>query len=764
MVLNKKKKIHFIGIGGIGMSGIAIVLAEMGYRVSGSDLELGDLTRKIGRLGGEIFEGHKAGNLSKDVSLVVYSSAISNDNPEFAEARKRKIPVLHRSEILAELFNKKKGIAVTGTHGKTTTTSLISVMLEKCGLDPAIVVGGEIDLFNGNAKSGKGKYFVAEADESDGSFTNFKPFYSVITNVEMEHMDYYKTIDDVKSAYRSFARNLKRGGTLFYNKDDSHISEILQDFAAARKSFGFGKDADIYPVDIEMNGFSTSFRCMYMGKLLGRVNLKLPGKHNVMNALAVILVGLEIGLDFRDIVDSIKDFSGAKRRFQLRACNHEVMLIDDYAHHPTEIRAVLDACRSWKDKRLVVIFQPHRYSRTKFLADEFGKCFEKADKLILTDIYAASEKAIKDISVKNIYDRVKANGLRDVVMLKKEKIAQHIKQLKKEGDMIVVMGAGDIKKVADDLHRELIMESVTSEGLLTSFRKIVKGEVRPRESLARHSSFRIGGPADIWVEPRDASDLRRVLAFSRERNIPTFVIGNGSNLLVGDNGFRGIVINLGSALFKKIKIAGTRITVGGGYSLPKLVNVACGKGLGGLESMVGIPGTIGGAIYMNAGGYTNPIYRNIGDLVISLKVMDYSGKVKVLKKEEIPFSYRTSGLDSYIILEAVLGFQKSSSKTLLQSSYKFLNMKKEKQVLDMPSAGCVFKNPKDFQFTCGQMIDMLGLKGKRIGGAEVSEKHANFIINRDCASAKDVTALIDFVRERVMKNYDIPLELEIKVI
>jgi UDP-N-acetylmuramate--alanine ligase len=252
MMIDKKKKIHFVGIGGIGMSGIAIVLAEMGYKVSGSDLELSDLTRKIAKLGGTIFEGHAASNISKGVGLLIYSSAVSGNNPEFAEAKKRRIPIFHRSEILADLFNKKKGIAVTGTHGKTTTTSLIAVMLENCGLDPTIAVGGEIDLFGGNAKSGKGGYFVAEADESDGSFRNFKPFFSIITNIETEHMDYYKTIGDVRSAYGIFAGNLKKGGTVLYNKDDKNVSGILKGFKGGKESFGFHKDADIYPVDIEI--------------------------------------------------------------------------------------------------------------------------------------------------------------------------------------------------------------------------------------------------------------------------------------------------------------------------------------------------------------------------------------------------------------------------------------------------------------------------------------------------------------------------------
>lgn len=268
----------------------------------------------------------------------------------------------------------------------------------------------------------------------------------------------------------------------------------------------------------------------------------------------------------------------------------------------------------------------------------------------------------------------------------------------------------------------------------------------------------------MWVQPKDIKELKKVLAFAREERVSVFIMGGGSNVLVNDKGFSGIVIHLGSPSFKGLMVRGTTMRVGAGYGMPALVRACCNKGLGGLESLVGIPGTVGGAVFMNAGGWSSPLYKNIGDYVVSLKVMDYGGNLKTLKKNELKFGYRDSGLSSYIILEAVLKLTKEKPSALFSTSSKFLKMKKEKQVLDRPSAGCVFKNPKDFQFTTGQMIDTLGLKGKRMGGAEISKKHANFIINNSGATAKDVLKLIDIVKRRVMKNYDVPLELEIKVI
>jgi UDP-N-acetylmuramate--alanine ligase len=454
-VILDKRGVHFVGIGGIGMSGIALVLLKMGYKVSGSDIESSNLTRKLSSNGAVIYPGHNSSNLPLSAEVVVYSSSINESNPEIQEARKRNIPVVKRALVLSEILNGKKGIAVTGTHGKTTTSSLISVMLENLKLDPTVMIGGEVELFDGNAKYGNGEYAVVEADESDGSFLCLKPFHSVITNVEMEHVDYYKTLDDVIESYAAFAGNTGRKGCLFYNYEDENIKKALKEFSGQKESFGFSKSADIYPHEIKMNEFYTSYVCAYKNEIMGRVSLRIPGRHNILNSLAAILVGFKLGLSFENICRSIQDFTGTKRRFHLRANVDGVMLIDDYAHHPTEIRAVLDACKNWKDKRVIVIFQPHRYTRTKFLAEEFGTCFEGADKLILTDIYAASEEPMEDVSVKNIYDRIKARGGNDVTMISKESIAPYVMEMKARGDMILVMGAGDIKEVSDELSERL---------------------------------------------------------------------------------------------------------------------------------------------------------------------------------------------------------------------------------------------------------------------------------------------------------------------
>ncbi|MDO8536401.1 MAG: UDP-N-acetylmuramate dehydrogenase [Candidatus Omnitrophota bacterium] len=295
-------------------------------------------------------------------------------------------------------------------------------------------------------------------------------------------------------------------------------------------------------------------------------------------------------------------------------------------------------------------------------------------------------------------------------------------------------------------------------------KNLIKGNISLDEKLGRHTSLRIGGPAAVWAQPQDVKELKRLVIFAAEEHIPVFVMGGGTNVLARDEGFNGIVIHLGSNAFKNIGISGTTVTVGAGYSVPALVRLCCDKGLGGLESLIGIPGTVGGAVCMNAGGWSSPLYKNLGDYVTSLKVMDGKGKLKTLKKAALSFGYRSSNLLGYIILEARLELHKEESTALKSRSFKFLKMKKDKQVLDGHSAGCVFKNPKNSQFTTGQLIDMLGLKGRAVGGAQVSRKHANFIVNNGQASCEDVLKLVEVIKKQVLDNYNISLELEIKIV
>jgi len=450
------KRIHLIGIGGIGMSGLALLLLKKGYKVSGSDIKKNCVLDKLSGLGAKIYIGHSQEYI-KDTDLVVYSSAIREDNPEIKEARERKIPVIKRAEMLANLMRDKIVITVTGAHGKTTTTSLTAHLLLKNNLSPCFALGGILRGRGENALLGEGDYFVAEADESDGTFLYFQPSYSIITNVDYEHLDFYKDFGNLLKNFREFMDRTKK--TLILFGDDKNLRELTKDFKKKILLYGKSPHCHIQPKDINLSGFSSEFNCLYKGKDLGRIFLPLTGVHNVINSLAVIGLAMELGIDFKRIRDSLGIYSGVERRFQLKLKQDDLILIDDYGHHPTEIRATLEATKSIERKRLICIFQPHRYTRTKLLLDDFCKCFNSVDLLIITDIYPANEKPIEGISSQAILERMREFKKENILYLPKKEIGDFILNVAEPGDLILTIGAGDIGKVSDEL-AERIKEKV----------------------------------------------------------------------------------------------------------------------------------------------------------------------------------------------------------------------------------------------------------------------------------------------------------------
>src|SRR5512145_2128740 len=373
----KIQKIHFIGIGGIGMSGIAEVLLNLGYQVSGSDLKESDITRRLSELGGTITSGHRRENLA-DVDVVVTSTAVRADNPEVLEAHRRLIPVIPRAEMLAELMRMKYGIAIAGTHGKTTTTSMVATILTHGGIDPTVVIGGRLDLFESNAKLGQGKFLVAEADESDGSFLKLSPTVAVVTNIDADHLDYYRDLDQIRDTFIDFINKVPFYGLAVLCLDDPNIQALIPRVRKRMTTYGINSQADFSASAIEHAADRTSFTVHYRGKELGRLGFKMPGRHNVLNALAAVAVGMELDLQFAAIADGFKDFGGVGRRFQIKGEVGGTMVVDDYGHHPAEVRATLAAARAGWQRRVVTVFQPHRYSRTKALFDEFLTAFYQA--------------------------------------------------------------------------------------------------------------------------------------------------------------------------------------------------------------------------------------------------------------------------------------------------------------------------------------------------------------------------------------------------
>ena len=446
----KVRQIHFVGIGGIGMSGIAEVLLNLGYAITGSDVSLSDITQRLTSLGAVIFSGHQASHL-RDADVVVTSTAVKDDNPEVLEAHRRNIPVIPRAEMLAELLKMKFSVAVSGSHGKTTTTSMVSTVLAYGGLDPTMVIGGKLASIGSNAKIGDGEIIVAEADESDGSFLKLNPCLAVITNIDREHLDYYRDIEEIKAAFLKFANIVPFYGSTILCLDNEHVREILPQIKRKVITYGLTSPADYQATEMVLAGPLSKFSVSCRGERLGEVTLNVPGRFNIANALATIAVARELDMPFDAIRKGLEAFVGVHRRLEIKGQVNGVTVVDDYGHHPTEIRETLAAARQvWKD-RIIVVFQPHRYTRTQKLFNEFLAAFPDADYLIVTDIYAASEKPIEGVNAASLCEGIRAHGHQDVIYLSGfDEMTDHLLAMAKPSDVIITQGAGSVWKIGEE--------------------------------------------------------------------------------------------------------------------------------------------------------------------------------------------------------------------------------------------------------------------------------------------------------------------------
>ena len=449
----KTKHIHFVGIGGIGMSGIAELLINLGYMVSGSDLRVTDITRRLESFGARVCQGHEATCIG-EADVVVTSSAVKEDNPEVIAAREANVPVIPRAEMLAELMRLKKyGVAVAGSHGKTSTTSLVGWIMAQAGLDPTVVIGGKVNSLGTNAKLGEGEFLVAEADESDGSFLQLSPVVEVVTNIDLEHLDYYRDIDEIKDVFLQFINKIPFYGAAIVCLDDDHIASLLPHIKKRVITYGLTAQADLHGRKLESEGLQTRFEVCQGGEVLGKITLAAPGRHNVLNSLAAIAVARELEIPFDEIGKALSSFTGVQRRLQVKGEENGITIIDDYGHHPTEIKATLSALRdAWPARRLVVMFQPHRYSRTQALFPEFCTAFHDADVLILTEIYPASEQPIEGVSAESLKEGIKKHGQRQVFLADSvENLAEMVLPMLEKGDIALTLGAGNIWRAGEEL-------------------------------------------------------------------------------------------------------------------------------------------------------------------------------------------------------------------------------------------------------------------------------------------------------------------------
>ncbi|TES89210.1 MAG: UDP-N-acetylmuramate--L-alanine ligase [Desulfobacteraceae bacterium] len=452
----KKYHIHFVGIGGIGMSGIAELLLNLGYKVSGSDTSSSDITRRLESLGGIIFQGHSAEQIH-GADVVVTSSAIGPDNPEVAAAGQGSIPVIPRAEMLAELMRLKYSVAIAGAHGKTSTTSIVASVLGKGGLDPTVVIGGKLKSIDSNALLGEGDYIVAEADESDGSFLKISPTIAVVTNIDREHLDFYQDLNAIKEVFLSFIDKIPFYGLAVLCLDDEPIQDIIPNIQKRFTTYGMSTQADFQAKDVVFEGLKSRFHVHHLGVRLGEIVLNLPGIHNVYNALAAIVVGIELDIPFGVIKSALQTVEGVQRRLEIKGENKGVTVVDDYGHHPTEVKITLQAVReSWPDRRVVVVFQPHRYSRTQALFDDFTRAFYQSDLLVVLPIYAAGEKKIKGVEGHTLFEGIRSHGHREVVYMQDfETAVSHLKKVLIQSDILLTLGAGDVWKVGEMILKEL---------------------------------------------------------------------------------------------------------------------------------------------------------------------------------------------------------------------------------------------------------------------------------------------------------------------
>ena len=750
LLTREHHKIHLIGVAGSGMSGIAALLLELGHEVSGSDKTSTVETDRLRRLGLRFHQNHHADDAS-DADLIVFSSAIAIDNPILLSARDFGKPAVRRAEVLAAIMRTKRAILIAGMHGKTTTSAMTAHVLREAGLHPSHYVGAEIPILGSNAHwDPLGEYFVAEGDESDGTLRCFQPRHSLILNIEEEHLDFYVDLAAIEKAFAQLIEQTT--GTLFYSADDANTARLC----AQRKgaiSYGFSENADYRGTDIELRDFASVF-CVYLrGQQLGEAVLNVPGRHNVQNAIGVIALANELGISFEKIAASLRKFEHARRRFEIKYASDRFLLVDDYAHHPSEIRATLKTARSTRRKRVLAMFQPHRFSRTKALCHKFGDAFDDADRVVVTDVYPASETPIPGISGQTIADEIAHQGHRGVSYQPRfEWIHRDIGNMLDSGDLILSMGAGNIHEQLSILAADLViaekLKAIVGE----------EGDVRLYEPLSKHTTLRVGGPAQFWVEPRNENAFAELIRFCRSENLPLFVIGRGSNLLVRDGGIRGVVVHPRGGDFDKIEVDSNEITAGVGAKLKEVAYAGKAAGIGGLEWMEGIPGAVGGGLRMNAGAMGAQTFEN----VVRVSYLDAEGNPHTKTRDELEVHYRSFPLlENNFAVSAVFRGQPAPAEQIARK----LHASQEKRRTSQPiakSAGCIFKNPQNCP--AGQLVEELGLKNSGIGKARVSEVHGNFIVNDGGATAAEMLELIEKIKTVARAQRGIELETEVQIV
>ena len=801
--------VHMVGIGGVGMAGVARLLAARGFRVTGCDLSRNRLVEWLERHGIAVAMGHAASHITPDVDWVVYSAAVSAECPDLLRARKAGRPAFRRGVVLPELLAGRVSVAVCGTHGKTSTASFIAEVLHGAGRDPSWCIGGEAPPLDGVAHAGQGEAIVVEADESDGTLALYRPDIAVVTNIEFDHMEHFASVDAFEDCFRTLMRRTQR--CVIYCADDPRAARLGAQ-AARGLAYGFSPGAAVRAEDVRETAAGLSYTLRVRGRRVRRrVRMPVRGRHSALNSLAVIAACRELGLALDEILDGLASAALPRRRLERVVDRPELLAISDYAHHPSEIAAVVRTVAPFKRARRLAVYQPHRYTRTLALGPDFPDAFRGLDQVVLTPVYAASEKPMPGGTIWDLYahfrraDAVSPTGRRRPQVFVATSLEQawgYFRHELRRGDLFLVIGAGDVEKIAQwaaeafdgeragtelngtalsprrsgptALHARhatnlnggrLTPAAVRHEDVsifrlpwpLDELRRGLRDTVvKADEPLAGKTTLKVGGCADLWAEVANEKDLTHMLRWSARHGVPLNVLGAGSNTLVSDGGVRGLTVRLGGRVFRDIREDGGLIVAGAGTPIGRLLAWLTRRGRSGLEFMEGIPGTLGGAARMNAGAWG----AAIGERLVWVRCVDRDGTPRIVRRGELDPGYRhCGGLTQGVIVEAGMALDSASPADVEGKRVETAKRRAGQKAWRTRSAGSVFKNPpNDF---AGRLIEQAGLKGAALGGARVSPAHANVIVTSPGARASDVKALMEMARAEVLRRFGIRLETEI---
>jgi UDP-N-acetylmuramate--alanine ligase len=774
------------GVGGTGLSGLARLAAALGHQVSGSDRALSAKTASLEAIGVQVFPGQTAANLTQDTDLFVATAALPFDHPELVAAIELGIPVVKYAEALASFVSARRGVAIAGTHGKTTTTALTAHVLESCGRDPSYIVGGEPHDLPANAALGPGTELVFEACEFDRSFRHYQPALAVILNVEEDHFDCYGGLDEIVDAFVEFGVGLQDGGTLIVNADWPQAMRVADMVRDARpdvnvETIAQATEGRFTARDIETPEGFPRFMLHIEGKPVTRVQLGVPGRHNVGNALAAISVAHRLGVDPEDAARAVASFRGVRRRFDMLRARGDVLVVDDYAHHPTALQAVIRATRErFPTRRVVALFEPHQANRTHHMFEEFAQALAEADRVVVGDIFVCRDdpEDLQRVSSEDLARAVRklapateacTGGGPDQMVA----IAGRILQA---GDVALFLGAGRISGVAHRVAQALPApvpsgpqprtRERTGSGRLRrcvrplreALRRDLGDRLQLHESLGPHCTYKAGGRARFFSAPTSEEEAIFVMRAFQRRGVPILPLGGGSNVLFTSDLFNGAVIS--TRHLRSMRALGTTVRASAGAGLPGVIRLAERQSLGGLAGFAGIPGTLGGAVFGNAGG--PPGSSTVADLVRRVRLLEPDGRVRWYGPERLGLSYRASALEGALVLAVDLALEPGDRDELRGVRLATQERKAAAQPLEARSAGCVFRNPDGD--SAGRLIDRLGLKGQRIGGACVSEHHGNFIVNEGGARPGEILRLMERVRDRVRAATGIELHTEVRLI